>query len=495
MVGMPESLRQSGDVGAFAQELTQRVKTLGPVEPAPLAQLLHEAAVGRNWGRVVLNAIHTLLLRRTLEHARQNTMFYREVAAYARWSEVPPGCPPDLTCWPILSRHEVAENAEKLIAQDVRLRSICHTSGTTGKPLEVYKSFEEVDFIARYFQSVYSAILPEGLPRPLSLSFPNFNHGVPVPFPSPGMGFAGGVTDDTLIMDALRIIQRKYSIAGFEDRISVLSGLGHHVLLFTSFLAEQGIDPKSLGLVAVNITGGYQAKRWREFLWDAWGPVVNDRFTLTEAMAGASRIGDSSRFVFDPHIIAEVLDPDSLEPTQGVGLLVLTNLAPFVLMHPLIRYNTGDLVLPVEDDRFSTLTFEFLGRQKNCVGYKANGRCEWLIFSTALHDLLCDLPDIRIYDWFSNVRTVKDCTVGSLPIVSVDSEARDDKLRLTLSAELRYAPATHPRRIKELKAHITSALRACPNTTFARRLDRGDVEFTINFFPPKGLGRGPEIKI
>ena len=75
--------------------------------------------------------------------------------------------------------------------------------------------------------------------------------------PGPGLALVGGVTDDTLINDAVAILGDTYDIAGYDSRISVFSGLAHHVLFLTNYILEQGRNPKDFGLLSVNITGGY----------------------------------------------------------------------------------------------------------------------------------------------------------------------------------------------------------------------------------------------
>jgi hypothetical protein len=135
----------------------------------------------------------------------------------------------------------------------------------------------------------------------LVLTLPNVHHGVPVPMPSIGMPFIAGVTDDILIQDARRVLQQSFRIPGYDSRISILTGLPHHVLLLTSYLIEQGVDLRNLHLNSVTVTGNYLSMNWIQFLEDAWGCLVNDRFTLTEAIGGASRIPGSDIFQFDPH--------------------------------------------------------------------------------------------------------------------------------------------------------------------------------------------------
>lgn len=276
----------------------------------------------------------------------------------------------------MINRQIAVDNAREIVSDKLELRQICHSSGTTGTPIEICKSHTEVAFIGAYFNALFRPLRARLKPLPLSLSFPNINHGMPVPIPGIGMGFHGGVTDDTLIRDAVRVLEREYRIPNHAPRIGLLSGLEHHILFFTSYLLEQGIDPRGFKLQAVNITGNFVARHWLDFLAQSWGTLINDRFTLTEIIGGASRLGLSDEFVLDPQVFGGVVDADGFPVESGPGRLCLTGMAPWIQMHPLIRYDTGDLVWRTRNEDTPHLTFRFLGKQKNAVGRNRNGNTE-----------------------------------------------------------------------------------------------------------------------
>lgn len=479
----------------FILDLQQRLDSLTEIDPPALADLFRAAEGFHNVHRLLLFTLQKFLLKWTVGHARKNTQFYSEDVAYLSTPATDIDAPPDLSAFPIIDRQIIAERLADFLARDVQLRSICHTSGTTGRPLDVYKSFEEVRFINEYFSRMFGSLQNRERPKPLSLSFPNFYHGVPVPMPSLGMSFVSGVTDDTLIQDARRILDTTYDMPGYGSQVRMLGGLGHHILFFTSYLIEQGVNPADYRMECINVTGGYLSSTMFEFLADAWKCQINIRFSMTETIGGASCIAPTHRFVLDPHLIGEVLDVDSnVGLEQGVGKLVLTNLYPFVQMQPLIRYQNGDLVrrLPSPNGR---LVFDFLGRVKNAISRVKGGRREWLIFSAPLNDVLSAIPDIRVYDWFSNVRVARDRTVGSLPIMSLKSEDDGGVLTITLSLELRYAPHLHRKRCAELRQRITDTLRTVPDTALGSALDSGEVVFNVVFFAPEQLNEPIVIKI
>jgi len=189
---------------------------------------------------------------------------------------------------------------------------------------------------------------------------------------------------------------------------------------------------------------------------------------------------------------------DTGEPVaEGVGKLLITCLHPFVQMQPLIRYATGDLVRRTPNTCGISLTVEFLGRLKNCVRASATMGPDrpWLLFSTAVNDVLSSLPDVRIYDWFSNVRVAKDRSVGSLPLHRVSTTVDDrGRTAIDIDIELRYAPHAHRERVRELRQKLTDHLMT-GSAALAQATAEGTAALNVSFHPPEALAGAFEIKV
>ena len=95
--------------------------------------------------------------------------------------------------------------------------------------------------------------------------------------------------------------------------------------------------------------GVFGAEPWSEAMRDklesAWGIDACDIYGLSEVMgpgvAAECREGKGALHVFDDHFLPEIVDPDTGEPTDGLGELVLTTLTKEAL--PVLRYRTGDI--------------------------------------------------------------------------------------------------------------------------------------------------------
>ena len=91
----------------------------------------------------------------------------------------------------------------------------------------------------------------------------------------------------------------------------------------------------------------------RQKIEEAWGEFdACDIYGLSEVIgpgvAMECRENKGGLHVFDDHFVPEVVDPETGEPTDGLGELVLTTLTKEAL--PVIRYRTGDItqLLPGE---------------------------------------------------------------------------------------------------------------------------------------------------
>ena len=475
---------------AFAVALARRLDEVGEIDPVALADLFSCGFDRSPYGAAVAAEVRAFLVRRTLAHARAHAPYYRDRAVYA-----------GETAWdalPTIDRAAVSAAGADFLADDVHLRSVCHTSGTTGQPLEVYKSHEEIRFIGACFSRLIAPLLAGE--RSLSLSFPSVHHGVPIPMPSPNIVFVGGMSDDTLIRDAHRVLATPYVVDGKERRISALSGFGYQLIFFTNYLLEQKVDPAGFGLAAISVAGGFLPDYWREFLEKSWGCPVHDRYSLTEGVGGATRCHGCGLFRPDLQVLFEAVDIDTGAPVAaGIGKLLVTNLYPFAQMMPLIRYETGDLVRVGAcacGGGAPMAAFEFLGRYRNCISAGTGAGRRWLLFSAKLNNLLTAVPDLNLYEWFSNVRVAKDRTVGSLPIMALTHEVgADGRITIRIEVELRYSPYTRADRVAALTRTLTEDLSACAGTALGEALADGSAELDIEFLPPGGFEGEYMIKI
>jgi phenylacetate-CoA ligase len=121
--------------------------------------------------------------------------------------------------------------------------------------------------------------------------------------------------------------------------------------------AERGVDPRSLGLAKLVVTGepGGQIAATRTRLEELWGAVVGDTYGLSEVwgtLAGECEDREGLHFSGQDATLVELIEPESGEPIpveEGArGELVFTHL--YREAAPLIRFRSRDIaeVLGVE---------------------------------------------------------------------------------------------------------------------------------------------------
>jgi phenylacetate-CoA ligase len=121
--------------------------------------------------------------------------------------------------------------------------------------------------------------------------------------------------------------------------------------------AERGVDPRSLGLAKLVVTGepGGQIAATRTRLEELWGAVVGDTYGLSEVwgtLAGECEDREGLHFSGQDAALVELIEPESGEPIpveEGArGELVFTHLHREAA--PLIRFRSRDIaeVLGIE---------------------------------------------------------------------------------------------------------------------------------------------------
>jgi len=154
----------------------------------------------------------------------------------------------------------------------------------------------------------------------------------------------------------------------------------------------------------------------RAKLASAWGARVVDHYGLTEvgpvAIEPADRPGDLR--IVDGYV-AEVIDPDTLEPAE-TGELVLTTLSR--LGSPLVRYRTGDLVQCATIDGELRLAGGILGRADDMIHVRGNN-----VYPTAVENILRRFPELAEYRMeVTGPGPLNELTITVEPLAGADGD-------------------------------------------------------------------------
>jgi phenylacetate-CoA ligase len=117
-------------------------------------------------------------------------------------------------------------------------------------------------------------------------------------------------------------------------------------LVLTVTMAESlNIDLKELkprGLSVIITTSEILAPVDRELIAAGFGVPVYDSYGLREAGLIGHECAHGTMHCMDEQVILETIDPETQQPTDGEGELVVTNIVGPAF--PIIRYRTGDIV-------------------------------------------------------------------------------------------------------------------------------------------------------
>lgn len=215
------------------------------------------------------------------------------------------------------------------------------TSGTTGTPMRWLDTPASWKWFMQCWAQIFRIVKLRADDR---IAFP-FSFGPFIGFWAAFEGAArlgnlclagGGLSSEA----RLRLIE--------ENRATVVCCTPTYALRLAEVAGEQGVNLPGSSVRALIVAGepGGSIAATRERIEVAWGARVFDHWGMTEigALAVECEENRGGIHLLETECIAEIVDPNTLEPveTGREGELLVTNLGR--LGSPLIRYRTGDLV-------------------------------------------------------------------------------------------------------------------------------------------------------
>ncbi len=429
------------------------------------------------------------LLRDTVSWCVRQSPFYR--ARFGSEAEHFRGLD-DLPRLPVLFRDEAKADQDGIRCQQVTPSAVQYTTGTTGEFWRLYRSAEELQFIAQFYTERARTLLESGQTRPLLLALTSVYHGAPTPVPGWPYVVSAGMYDRTQAHQARQLLEARYDLPGVEPQVSAIIGGDLVVKAFTAFLLSQNVDLRTTGVRHLIMTGGYVSESRKQLLADLWNATVQDRYSMTEVFGGASQCGLGGPWIFDPEVVPEVVHPRTLAPVnRGIGTLVLTSLYPFVQMMPVVRYYTGDLVEVADTvaNGAPDLVVRFLGRERRSVLDASGDDVEPLLLSAPFYDLLESYPEIAATERFADIGAAEGLEFAGKLRFSLDIDRDQDEQvnRIHVVLGLRYVPWLYP----DHTAGMISRLR---NDVYDRfptlrdRVARRQIDFHLTTRPAAEVG-------
>jgi len=297
-------------------------------------------------------------LRRTVEYAYRYVPFYRETMDELGLKPSDVQSLDDVRKLPITRREHLAANPGAFISTYPGLvpTVTAQTGGTTGRPLQIYLTTEELEYYAtgEAFTGLVDGFLG---PEEIYQTHFTVDEAVESIILTRAAQKAGTLmlTLGTIgtLDDHLESIFRERNIPGKKPKVSALMISPSHLWALTRRAEELGVDFSQSGLERINTGGAMVSDDLKQRVKDTWGIRLREGYGLTEAFTCvAGECGYSDRLHFsDMSGYAEVLDPETEQPVAPgeAGVLTMTTFYPDRELMPLLRYWTADMVILAPD--------------------------------------------------------------------------------------------------------------------------------------------------
>jgi phenylacetate-CoA ligase len=325
------------------------------------------------WSREQLEELQLEKLRALVQHAYENVPYYRRVFDRCGVRPADVVTLDDLQKLPLLTKQDVRDNLEDLVAQNVDRTSLCYrtTSGSTGNPLGVYQDkhtsyLHELSLVYRQrnwagcrlgdrFVTLRGDVLPESGVKGRRTWW-SYNPG-----------------HNQLVLSSYDMTEE--NLFGYVQKIEefrpkFIHALPSSIEILARFMQRNAINITTVK--AVFIGGETVYPEQRRFIESQFGCRIFARYGMTEKAADAVECEQHEGYHVGMEYGAfELLDQRD-EPIKGPGTpgrVVGTGFDTFCM--PLIRYVTDDIAEYAPSTcsckRQSTLIQDFKGRLQELI--------------------------------------------------------------------------------------------------------------------------------
>ena len=333
----------------------------------------------RNMTRTELAAHQLTRLNSLLDEVLPGNSFYRNKLQHI---ERPVSSLEQFTDFPTTTKDELlADGANNLTFDQADYTRVHRTSGTGGNPLLVFDRETDWDWWLHVWQYILDAAQVTAEDR----AFMAFSFG---PFVGFWSAYDALLQRGTLVIPSggLSTFSRLDLLAELEATIVCCTPT--YALRMAEAAAKDGRDLQENSVRVLIVAGepGGSLPAVRSRIEESWGAKVLDHSGATEVGPWGYGTADGSGLhVIESEFIAEFLPHDN---DLGAKELVLTNLGR--AGWPVIRYRTGDLVVPrVAEQGFVELTGGVLARADEMTVVRGVN-----IFPSAIEEIVRQFPEV-----------------------------------------------------------------------------------------------------
>ncbi len=390
--------------------------------------------------RDLIEQIQTRRLTEMLEAIIPRNRFYTTKYATAGISIDDIRTLEDLRALPVTTKQELVESQAQqppyganLSFPSTAYTRLHQTSGTTGRPMRWLDTSDSWEWIMECWRQIY---LLAGLNKDDRLFFP-FSFG---PFIGFWAAFEGATRLGNFVIAGGGMSTSVRLQAMIENEATVVCCTPTYALRMAEVAAEEGVNLQESSVRMLIVAGepGGAIPATRSRIESAWDARVIDHWGMTEiaSLGVESEDRPGGMYLLETEVIAEVVDPETLEPVAAgeVGELLISNLGR--IGSPLIRYRTRDLVQAGTDkgpDKRELLWLSggILGRSDDMVTIRGNN-----VFPSSVEAVLREIDEVAEFRIDGKtVREMHELCVTVEPTAA--AAARASEVAGTVAASLR----------------------------------------------------------
>jgi hypothetical protein len=244
-----------------------------------------------------------------------------------------------------LTKHDLLNSLKPyLVAEDDGIAELTRSTGTSGLQSIKIRSRYELALIDESFSAAEQERESE-----IVLLFSNTHHGNRAQFGST-LYIPVDVSNKVSVESGISLLCKEFDFPRTASRIRTITGSVNNITQFTAYLQHKGISKEIFDIKQVVCSGSHLSSRTQESLADYWGVRPKNIYSISEICGAASICEKCGTLNFTSNVVPfaiNLTDDDPLE--RGYGRLCVTELLPFGLCQPLIKYFTGDVVEVVKD--------------------------------------------------------------------------------------------------------------------------------------------------
>ena len=296
--------------------------------------------------REKISKIQLKNLKKLLQHAQQNTPFYKE-----RYTDIQPKdirSMADVKNLPLIDKEDLRTAQEDQSPfpfgkmQGVPFEAVTtfrQTSGTTGRPVYVPESYESWQWRVE----VWCHILWMAGFRETDTVFVPFGYNVYVAY---WEGHYAAEKLGCMVVPGGALDTKGRINKMLEVKATASLNTPTYGMHMAETASKMGIDPKDIGIKRMLCAGEPLPQATRQRLEETWGAEVYDHIGGTEPCAWGAMCGERNGLhIMEPYFLVEILDMETLDREVDEGELGVAVVTPLGRRSfPLVRFNTKDIV-------------------------------------------------------------------------------------------------------------------------------------------------------